>query len=247
VNHLDDDMLHAVAAGDIDQGTLRDALDHIRSCEECQRKLRPVAAIQRSLLESAQRDPCPSDELLLAFSIGSLKQGEQHRIEQHTRDCVRCQVHVQLLTPEENASLFHRQEAELLTAMVRERARSASSELFDRLLPKHRSLFEAIWSRVWDAISELRSDASFDWAAPSRHLRVAGALSFSGQPTPEVAAGSTIIATTVLTTWAAADGQISKTVKALRKHVDDAAVQLGAGRQLRERLGELLPQVLAEE
>jgi hypothetical protein len=238
------EILQDLADGELPEAQVVEVAKHIRSCVRCKNELREILTVHRALSEIVSEDICPVIDTLEACAHGTLSPEDSTKIKQHVATCSRCRSYLWAFQASQaDLEVWQTQEQ---TAFEQYRTRNlgyaAAKETLGKLLPGASGLFDQLWQSVVVLVTDLRNKAAgLPTFADYAHL--AGTLGFA-EASPEVAATSIILATTVYVAQGLSKGEIQPLSKDIEEAVRDAADQFGAGRELQSRLLETLPSLL---
>lgn len=243
---LQKEVLEDLVDGELGERETAQAVAHIKSCDKCRREFSTILALWEGLRAAVARDACPPGTVLKEYAENALRAERRAAIQEHIDFCNACRTTVWVLTASE-AQLTEWQ-AQEERAYRQERARTvgceAAREALAGLLPIGLEFLDRVLDSAWRLALDLKARTAAQWPKFGAAGQLAGALGFAGAPGPEVTATSIILVTALLVAQKITDGDIEATAEAVTTAVREAALTLGAGKELRQRLVEKVPPLL---
>lgn len=246
MNCLSKETMQNFIDGELSEPDILEISEHIRSCDACKTELQEILSLQNILNQVISEDECPSYDFLESYSNNTCDSNKISETKEHIDLCSRCRSYVWALQASE-ADLANWQKQDELAYSefkAKDLGYDAAKATLKELLPAKMDLLEKAWQSVLALVIDLKDKAIENWPSFDQRTQLVGVLGFAETYDPETDAASVIMATTLYVSQMVSDGQIKPHQKDIEAAIEEVAAKLGAGKELRKRLIEIVPPII---
>ncbi len=237
------EVLQDYIDGDLPEDKKRTIDQHLESCDRCQTEMKKIVSLLGILGQVAEKDACPSPDELEQYVNNPADGKETDRIREHIELCAHCKTHVWALraSPEELQAWQNGEQEAYRQYEAQQLGFHTAQEVLRQLLPEKVQILEKAWQSVLDFMRDLPAKTLEALPSFDKRAQLVGALGFAEAYDPETDAACTILITTLYVSQLLSDGKIQLSPEEIAATVEEAATKLGAGKELRKRLVEIVP------
>ncbi len=93
LDHADTEEIFNLLDGNFSPKKRDQILDHIRSCDECKKRMRKVLELEdgiKSFFKEGLHPQCPSDRVLVAYLEDRVRLSDREELDKHLSVCPSC-------------------------------------------------------------------------------------------------------------------------------------------------------------